>query len=117
MTVSIYHNPRCSKSRQTLSLMQEQNIEPTVIEYLKTPPSKTELKKILKLLGINARDLLRTKEAEYKEQGLDNPKLSEEQILDIMVQHPKLIERPIVVTDNAAAIGRPPEKVLEILGD
>lgn len=117
MTVSIYHNPRCSKSRQTLALVEEQNIEPTIIEYLKTPPDKTELKRILKLLGISARDLLRTKEAEYKEQGLDNPELDEEQILDIMIQHPKLIERPIVVTDHAAAIGRPPEKVLEILGD
>lgn len=117
MTVCIYHNPRCSKSRQTLALMQERNIEPAVIEYLKTPPSKSELRKILKLLGLQARDLLRTKEAEYKEQGLDNPELNEDQILDTMIQHPKLIERPIVVTEKAAAIGRPPEKVLEILGD
>ena len=117
MTVSIYHNPRCSKSRQTLALIEENNIEPTVIEYLKTPPSKNELKKILKLLNISARDLLRTKEAEYREQGLDNPQLNEDQIIDLMIKHPKLIERPIVVTDNAAAIGRPPEKVLEILRD
>ena len=117
MAVSIYHNPRCSKSRQTLALIEENNIKPTIIEYLKTPPSKDELKKILKLLNISARDLLRTKEAEYKEQGLDNPDLSEEQILELMTKYPKLIERPIVVTNSSAAIGRPPENVLEILRD
>ena len=117
MTVSIYHNPRCSKSRQTKELIEAQNITPTVIEYLKTPPSKTELKHILKLLQITARDLLRKKEAEYEELGLDNADLDEDQIIDIMIKHPKLIERPIVVTDKGAAIGRPPENVLEILGD
>lgn len=117
MAVTIYHNPRCSKSRQTLALIEDQRISPTIIEYLKTPPSKDELKRILTMLGISARDLLRTKEAEYREQGLDNPGLDEEQILDLMIKYPKLIERPIVVTQNAAAIGRPPEKVLEILRD
>ena len=117
MTVSIYHNPRCSKSRQTMELIESQNITPIVIEYLKTPPSKTELKHILKLLQLSARDILRKKEAEYAELGLDDPNLNEDQIIDIMIKHPKLIERPIVVTDHSAAIGRPPEKVLEILGD
>jgi len=117
MTVSIYHNPRCSKSRQTMELIEARNITPTVIEYLKTPPSKTELKHILKLLQLSARDILRKKEAEYTELGLDDPNLNEDQIIDIMIKHPKLIERPIVVTDHSAAIGRPPEKVLEILGD
>lgn len=117
MSVSIYHNPRCSKSRQTLELLETQNIKPTVIEYLKTPPDKSELKHILELLQITARDLLRTKEAEFTELGLDNPDLDDDQIIDIMIKHPKLIERPIVVTDRAAAIGRPPEKVLEILSD
>lgn len=117
MSVSIYHNPRCSKSRQTLALLEEKNVAPTVIEYLKTPPTKTELKQILKMLEINARELLRTKEKEYAELGLNNPDLSEDQIIDIMIEHPKLIERPIVVSGKQAAIGRPPEKVLEILGD
>ena len=117
MSVSIYHNPRCSKSRQTLALIEDKNIKPTVIEYLKSPPSKSELKNILNMLKINARDLLRTKEAEYKEHGLNNPELNDDQIIDLMIQYPKLIERPIVVSDNKAAIGRPPEKVLEILND
>jgi len=117
MTVNIYHNPRCSKSRQTLELIQSKNINPAIIEYLKTPPSKDELRHILTLLGLSARELLRTKEDEYQELGLDDPHLDEDRIIDIMIAHPKLIERPIVVTENAAAIGRPPEKVLEILSD
>ena len=117
MAVSIYHNPRCSKSRQTMALIEEKNIKPTVIEYLKTPPSKSEMKQILKLLNLEARDLLRKKEIEYTELGLDNPALKEDQIIDIMIKHPKLIERPIVISDNGAVIGRPPENVLEILGD
>jgi len=100
-----------------MELIEARNITPTVIEYLKTPPSKTELKHILKLLQLSARDILRKKEAEYTELGLDDPNLNEDQIIDIMIKHPKLIERPIVVTDHSAAIGRPPEKVLEILGD
>lgn len=117
MTVSIYHNPRCSKSRQTLDLLSHRNIEPEIIEYLKTPPTKDELKHILQLLQISARDLLRKGESEYTQFALDNPALEEDQIIDIMIQHPKLIERPIVVTERGAAIGRPPEKVLEILND
>lgn len=117
MSVTIYHNPRCSKSRQTLALLQEKNIDSTVVEYLKTPPSVEELKHIINLLGINARDLLRTKEDEYKEYGLDDQSLTEEQIIQKMVEHPKLIERPIVIKDdNSAAIGRPLENIISLLG-
>ena len=115
MAITIYHNPRCSKSRQTLQLIEEKNIEPVIVEYLKTPPTKSELKKILKMLSMKPRDLLRKKEAEYKEQALDDTSLTDEQIIDIMLAHPKLIERPIVVTADKAALGRPPENVLEII--
>ena len=115
MSIRIYHNPRCSKSRQTLQLLQEQAIEPEVIEYLKTPPSASELAKVLKMLGLAPRDLIRRKEAEYKSSGADNPELSDTQLIEIMVAHPKLIERPIVINDGKAAIGRPPEQVLDIL--
>lgn len=113
--VTIYHNPRCSKSRQTLALLEEQGIEPTIVKYLETPPSADELLQILKRLGIGARELLRTKEAEYKEAGLDDTTLTEEQIIAKMIEFPKLIERPIVVKEQQARIGRPPESVLEIL--
>lgn len=115
MAVKIYHNPRCSKSRQTLELLKQQDIDPEIIDYLKTPPDKTELKRLLKLLGITARDLLRKKEPEFKALGLDDPALKEDDIIDAMIHTPKLMERPIVVADNKAAIGRPPEQVLEIL--
>lgn len=111
----IYHNPRCSKSRQTLQLLNEHGIEPEIVEYLKTPPSKTELKRILKQLGLSPRDLMRKKEAEYKSSGADDPDLSDDQLIDLMLAHPKLIERPIVVKQDRAVIGRPPEKVLEII--
>ena len=117
MSVKIYHNPRCSKSRQTLAILQENGIEPEVIEYLQHPPSKTQLKKILALLNMEPRDLIRKKEPEYKQNHLDDPALSKEKLLDAMIQHPKLIERPIVVSGDKAALGRPPEKVLEILSD
>jgi arsenate reductase len=115
MSIEIYHNPRCSKSRQTLQLLQEQGIEPEVVEYLKTPPDKKTLKQILKMLGLEPRDLMRKKESEYKQNQLDDPNLTREQLIDAMLAHPKLIERPIVIKDGKAAIGRPPEKVLEIL--
>jgi arsenate reductase len=115
MQVKIYHNPRCSKSRQTLQLLIEHDVEPEVIEYLNTPPDKTTLKKILRQLCLSPRDLMRRKESEYKENQLDDPALTEDQLIDAMVKHPKLIERPIVITDKGAAIGRPPEKVLEVL--
>ncbi|HSH28260.1 MAG TPA: arsenate reductase (glutaredoxin) [Thiohalobacter sp.] len=111
----IYHNPRCSKSRQTLQLLEEHGVQPEVVEYLKTPPGHAELKRILKLLGRTPRELMRTQEAEYKTSGADNPDLSDDELIDIMLEHPKLIERPIVVTGTGAALGRPPERVLDIL--
>ncbi len=112
---TIYHNPRCSKSRQTLELLRDKGVEPTVVEYLKTPPTREELERILEMLRMEPRNLMRRKEKEYKELGLDDPSLGREQLIDAMVAHPRLIERPIVVEGNRAAIGRPPEKVLEIL--
>jgi arsenate reductase len=115
MSVEIFHNPRCSKSRQTLRLLQEKGIEPDVVEYLNTPPDRDTLEKVLKMLGMEPRDLMRKKEAEYKENGLDNPDLTHDQLIDAMIAHPKLIERPIVIKNGKAAIGRPPEKVLDIL--
>jgi arsenate reductase len=113
MSVTIYHNPRCGKSRATLALLEKHGIEPRVVEYLKTPPDKAELKRLLKLLGMTPRALLRAKEA--KEVGLDRPGLSDEAIIAGMVEHPVVIERPIVVSGGRAAIGRPPEAVLKIL--
>ena len=112
----IYHNPRCSKSRQTLELLENNNIQPEIIEYLKNPPSASELGKILRLLNLKPRQLMRKKEVEYKENGFDNETLSDKKLIDMMVEHPKVIERPIVVTDDAkAVIGRPPENVLELI--
>lgn len=115
MSIEIYHNPRCSKSRQTLQLLQEQGVETDIVEYLKTPPDEKTLEQILNMLGLEPRDLMRKKESEYKENQLDDPSLTRKQLIDAMIAHPKLIERPIVIKDGKAAIGRPPEKVLEIL--
>ncbi len=115
MKTTIYHNPRCSKSRQTLQLLKDNGIEPVVIEYLNTPPDKAQLKAILKQLGLSPRELMRQKEKEYKDNNLDNPSLSDEALIDAMIAHPKLIERPIVLTDKGTALGRPPESVLEVL--
>jgi arsenate reductase len=115
MAVTIYHNPRCSKSRQTLDLLTQQQIQPQIIEYLKTPPDAETLEHLLTMLGMQPRDLMRTGEAEYRELGLDDPAMSRQQLIDAMVAHPKLIQRPIVIKNGKAAIGRPPEKVLEIL--
>lgn len=114
MNSKIFHNPRCSKSRQTLAMLEEKGIQPEIINYLETPPSKDELKEILKLLGIGPRDLMRTREAEYKAQGLDDESLSDEALIKAMAATPKLIERPIVIANGKAALGRPPEKVLDI---
>lgn len=114
MKTRIFHNPRCSKSRQTMQLLEEKNINPDVIEYLKTPPTQGELKEILKLLKMEPRELMRTREKEYKELGLADQSLSRDALIKAMVEHPKLIERPIVITNGKAAIGRPPEKVLEL---
>lgn len=114
--VTIYHNPRCSKSRETLALIKEQGIEPTIIQYLETPPDATTLKTLLKELGFtSARQLMRHKEDLYKELNLADESLTEDQLLDAMINNPKLIERPIVVKGKKARIGRPPEQVLEIL--
>jgi len=115
MSVRIYHNSRCSKSRGTLELLQAHGIEPEVVNYLDTPPSVDELKTLLGLLGMTPHQLLRTGEAEYQELRLDDPAVGDEAILQAMVTHPRLIERPIVVADGKAAIGRPPEAVLAIL--
>jgi arsenate reductase len=111
----IFHNPRCSKSRQTLELLKERGIEPEIIRYLETPPTVEELTRILDLLDFEPRDLMRTKETEYKEMGLDNPDLGRRALIEAMVATPKLIERPIVIHDGKAAMGRPPENVLSIL--
>ena len=113
MTVTLYHNPRCSKSRATLAVLQEKGIEPEIVEYLDAPPSAEELKRILAMLGIGPRDLMRRKEA--KEAGLDDPGLSDDALIAAMVANPIVIERPIVVSNGKARIGRPPESVLEIV--
>ena len=115
MSVTIYHNPRCSKSRQTLDLLRERGIEPMVIEYLETPPSAEKLRGILAMLRLQPRELMRKKEAAYAEGSLDSPNLSDDDLVEAMVKHPILIERPIVLANGKAAIGRPPEQVLEIL--
>jgi len=115
MSVTIYHNPRCSKSRQTLALLRDKGFEPEVIEYLKTPPGKKELQDMLEKLGLSPRELMRKNEAVYKDKQLDDESLSDDQLMDAMIEHPVLIERPIVLANNKAAIGRPPESVLDIL--
>ena len=114
-SVTIYHNPRCSKSRQTLGLLQEQGIDPDIIEYLKTPPTQKELDEILKKLGKEPQEIIRTGEKEYKTLGLKDADLSRKELIKIMIEHPKLIERPIVLKDGKAALGRPPEDVLKII--
>ena len=112
--MKIYHNPRCRKSRETLAIIEEKGASPEIIEYLKTPPSKQELQTILSKLGIQASQLVRKGEAIYKE-NFKGKDISEAEWLDILVEYPKLIERPIVVEGNKAVIGRPPENVLELL--
>jgi len=114
MSIKIYHNPRCSKSRNTLALLEEQGVEAEVVKYLDTPPSKEELKELLKMLGMSPRELMRTKEEVYKELGLKDV-TDEEALIEAMVANPKLIERPIVVKDGKAAIGRPIENIVELL--
>ena len=114
-SVAIYHNPRCTKSRQTLALLEDRGIQPRIVEYLVTPPTEAELKRLLKLLGISPRELLRTKEEEYKQAKLDKPDVTDAEIIRAMVKYPRLMERPIVVVGNKAALGRPPENVLKII--
>ncbi len=113
--LTLYHNPRCSKSRGALELLEERGLNPHVVRYLETPPDAATLKALLGKLGIGARQLLRTGEDEYKDLDLANPVLGDDQLIAAMVAHPKLIERPILVAGDKAVIGRPPEKVLEIL--
>ena len=115
MRTTIYHNPRCSKSRQTLALLEERGISPRVVDYLKTPPSAAELKAILKKLGLRPRDLMRKGEPLYAELGLKDRDLDDDALIALMVANPLLIERPIVVSGGKAAIGRPPESVIRIL--
>ena len=112
---TIYHNPKCSKSRKTLELLQAANIQLTVIEYLRTPPDVATLKSILSKLGISARDLIRSKEALFSELALDDASLDDETLLTAMVDNPILIERPIVVCEGQAVIGRPPENINSLL--
>ena len=112
--VTIWHNPRCGKSRDAAKLLEEKGIDADVVKYLETPPSKKELKAVLKMLGISARELMRTKEDIYKELNLKEES-DEEKLIDAMVENPKLIERPVVIKDGKAAIGRPLENIVDIL--
>ncbi len=114
-TVTLYHNPRCSKSRQTLELLEKRNMTPDIVKYLETPPDAATLESILDMLGLEPRELMRKGEVEYQELGLANPELSREQLIQAMVDNPRLIERPIVIKNGKAALGRPPERVLDIL--
>lgn len=112
--VTIWHNPRCSKSREALALLEENGVTSEVVKYLEQTPTKEQIKELLSMLGIGARDLMRTKESIYKELGLKE-ETDEEKLIDAMVAHPKLIERPVIIKDGKAVIGRPPQKVLELL--
>ena len=115
MAVTIYHNPRCSKSRETLELIRSKGIEPEIVLYLETPPEADTLDHLLTLMGKEPREAMRTKEAPYRELGLSDPGTTREALIEAMVNHPVLIERPIVVNGRRAALGRPPEAVLDIL--
>jgi len=115
MTVKIYHNPRCSKSRQALDIIRKKGIEPVIVDYLKNPPQAAEIEKILKALKCAPRDMMRAKEDEYAENGLGNPAKKDKDLIAAMARHPILIERPIVITGKGAVIARPPEKVKGIL--
>lgn len=113
--VTIYHNPRCSKSRQTLALLTSRGLSPRIVHYLDAPPDPATLKRLLKMLSMKPRQLLRTHEAPYAELGLDDPNLTDDELIAAMTSHPVLIERPIVEADGRAVIGRPPENVLQIV--
>ena len=114
MTVTIYHNPRCSKSRQTLQLLRDKGVALNIVEYLKAPPSASEIKNILGMLKMSPRELMRKKEAHYGELGLADESLSELELIEAMRADPVLIERPIVVSDGKAVLGRPPENALTL---
>ena len=115
MDVTIYHNPRCSKSRQALALLLDKGITPRVVEYLKTPPSRDELAAIVKATGEPVRALLRKQGSPYDDLGLDDETWSDAALLDVMAEHPSLLNRPVVVTDKGARLGRPTERILDIL--
>ena len=117
MTVTIYHNPACGTSRNTLAMIRQSGTEPVVIEYLKTPPSRDELKELIAAMGIPVRALLREKGTPYKELGLGDAKWSDDQLLDFMIAHPILINRPIVVTPKGTRLCRPSEAVVDLLDD
>ena len=112
---TIYHNSRCSKSRQALALLRENAIEPVIVEYLKEPITKPQLKELLKKLGLEPRELLRRSEKEYKDLQLSNKSLSDDAVIDYMVKHPKLIERPIIVRGDDAVIGRPADNIFNLM--
>jgi arsenate reductase len=113
--VRVFYNPKCSKCRLTMDILKDKGVSTSVIEYLNSPPNSTELNEVLELLGLEPRDLMRKFETPYKENNLDNPDLSREQLVQAMIDNPILIERPIIINGNKATIGRPPEKVLDIL--
>lgn len=115
MSVTIYHNPRCSKSRQTLALIRERGLEPEVIDYLGQPPSASEIKRIIELLGVRTRDVIRSGEAAYRDLGLGDDSIGDEALIEAIRQHPILLQRPIVIVGDQARIGRPPESVEAIL--
>jgi arsenate reductase (glutaredoxin) len=115
MSITIYHNPACGTSRNTLAMIRQSGEEPEVVEYLKTPPSRERLKELIAAMGIPARALLREKETLYRDLDLSNPKLSDDELIDFMIAHPNLINRPIVATPNGVRLCRPSELVLEIL--
>ncbi|MGH8173612.1 MAG: arsenate reductase (glutaredoxin) [Rhodanobacteraceae bacterium] len=113
---TIYHNPRCTKSRATLELLTQRGFKPRIVAYLEEPPSAAQIEKLLKLLALEPRDILRKEEPEYVELKLANPALTRKQLIAAIAAHPRLLQRPIVVANGKAAIGRPPEAVLAILG-
>lgn len=115
MPVRIFHNPRCSKSRQALQLLQDNGQQVETIEYMKSPPDRKELERVISLLGIRPRQLLRKNEKEYRLAGLDDMQKSNDEIIEAMMQYPRLIERPIVISKGKARVGRPPETILEII--
>ncbi|MBH5399616.1 arsenate reductase (glutaredoxin) [Bradyrhizobium sp. CNPSo 4010] len=115
MTVTIYHNPACGTSRNTLAMIRQSGTEPVVVEYLKTPPSRDKLKELIAAMGIPVRALLREKGTPYKELGLDDPKWSDDELIDVMIAHPILINRPIVVTPKGTRLCRPSEAVIDLL--
>jgi len=114
-TVTLYHNPRCSKSRAVLALLEENDIDTEIIYYMDNPPDGRQLNRLLKKLGLGVRDILRRNEPEYEELGLDDEDLADEIVLDILTKHPRLLQRPIIVAGDRAIIGRPPENVLPFI--